>query len=332
MTLMRLRVVLPAFFMLMLASGLMSCGDDDDNGPTGNVTKITSYDEVFEWSCEVGASCQDVFDVEFSTGTVVSFSATETTGGSVAQIALYAPGTVLGGTNMFTDDTTELLCNLMPNCSQNTAGQTVSDFTIPGDGVYRLAVTRNWGMSCGGDGTYRLLINADKEFTIPSQSVDDVATLASGTSCPAEDALVHDEVFDWACASGASCQDVFDVEFTAGSTVTFEAKDTTGGSVLEVALYAPGTALGGTNLWTGDTTELRCNFVAGCGNNTAGQTVSDFVIPADGVYRFAVTRDWGNSCGSSGTYHVVITSDTPIVSFNQSVNDVATQAAGTSCP
>ncbi len=306
---------------------LIGCGDDDNPPPTGPVG-ITHYDAVHDWDCATSVDCQDVFNVQFTAGSVVTIQATETTGGSVLQVALYAPGVALGGKNLLTLDANELRCDFVSGCNNNTAGQTVTDFVVPSNGVYRLAVTRDWGNSCGGSGTYRLIIDSDVDFSTPNQTADDVATAAPGWRCP----LSFDEVLGWTCTTSESCQDVYDIEFSDGATVTFQATETTDGSVLQIALYAPGTALGGTNLFTSTNNELRCNFVSGCTNNTAGQTVNDFAIPAAGEYRLAITRDWGNSCGGSGTYRLIIASDKAFSNPSLTVDDVATLAPGWECP
>jgi hypothetical protein len=136
----------------------------------------------------------------------------------------------------------------------------------------------------------------------------------------------------WTCASSTNCQDVFDVHFSDGSVVTFKATDVTGGSIVQLALYAPGTPLGGTNLFTGTLNELRCGTVTDCDSMPEGQAVSDFVIPVEGTYRFAITRDWAESCGGSGAYHLSITSDHGFPAPARTVNDKPSQAAGVECP
>ena len=328
----RLMIIVSTGALLTLVN-LLGCGSDNES-PSDTPTGILSYDEVLTWDCtSFGNSCQDVFDIEFSHGSIVSFRATETTDGSVLQIALYAPGVELGGVNLFTGDETELLCNLVNGCNNNVDGQRVDDFVIPTDGVYRLAITRSWAESCGHSGSYRLIIDSDTRFQEPDQSVDDEASPDVDTSCPGEGILDYDNIFVWDCTSiGNSCQDVFDIEFSHGSLVTFRATETTDGSVLQIALYAPGVELGGVNLFTGDETELLCNLVNGCNNNVDGQRVDDFVIPTDGVYRLAITRSWAESCGHSGSYRLIIDSDTRFQEPDQSVDDEASPDVDTSCP
>jgi len=99
----------------------------------------------------------------------------------------------------------------------------------------------------------------------------------------------YDEIFGWACGSGESCQDVFNIEFAAGTVANFSAGEVTGGSVLQFALYAPGKALGDTNSFTNSRAEFRCGFEEGFLENTAGQEMLGFVIEEAGVYRLAIT-------------------------------------------
>src|SRR5580765_1007876 len=65
--------------------------------------------------------------------------------------------------------------------------------------------------------------------------------------------------YGWTCPSGQDCQDVFDITLAAGSTVSISVSGVSSGSVAQIALYAPAVALGGTNLLTTTTKELRCN-------------------------------------------------------------------------
>lgn len=318
-------------FFTVVAIAAVGCGDDDPVNPPGGggPTGITSYDQTYDWACAFSEDCQDVFDIALTAGAMVNFSAIDITGNSVCQIALYGPGTALGGENLFTGTTDELRCNYVSGCGNNTGGQAVSNFEVPATGTYRLAVTRDWGNSCGGAGTYRLMITSDTKFSGVTQTVDDVQSLATTWTCPMTN---YDEVGSWSCATSTTCQDVYDIHFEQGTTVSFSATQITGNSVCQIALYGPGVALGGTNLFTGNTTELRCNYVSGCSNNTGGQTVTNFSITTTGVYRLAVTRDWGTSCGGSGNYRLQIHADTPFTGLVATVNDAATLASGVSCP
>lgn len=150
---------------------------------------------------------------------------------------------------------------------------------------------------------------------------------------PAEPSGVtsYTETFDWECAAGTNCQDVFDFEFQAGSTISITVNQVSSGSVAQLALYGPGVALGGVNLLTGTQNELRCNETADCNAHTDGQSVASVAIAQAGRHRVAVTRHWGNSCGGSGTYALSVTSATPFVVTGQTAEDQTSQAPGFEC-
>ena len=51
-------------------------------------------------------------------------------------------------------------------------------------GVYRLAVTRDFGISCGSNGTYTLKVVANLEMTAMGQTVDDGTVSGTTYNCP----------------------------------------------------------------------------------------------------------------------------------------------------
>lgn len=174
-----------ALFLLIGALVLTGCGGDDDAAPVVvPPVFVTSYDEIFGWTCDSGESCQDVYNIDFAAGAVVDISAIEVTAGSILRMALYAPGESLGGLNILTGTADELLCNYVAGCLNNTAGQAVTGLVIGDAGVYRLAITRDWDTSCGASGDYRLIVTGDLEFSTPVLTGQDVASLATGAACP----------------------------------------------------------------------------------------------------------------------------------------------------
>lgn len=137
--------------------------------------------------------------------------------------------------------------------------------------------------------------------------------------------------FAWSCADGESCQDVFEFQVTAGTQLFIEVTQVSAGSVSQIALYGPGVPLGGTNLLTGTTNELRCTVAGDCGGYTAGESVGPVVLAASGTYRVAVTRDWGFSCANDGTYHLQVTASEPFTPLGQTVQDENSAAPGYEC-
>jgi hypothetical protein len=160
-------------FVATIALSMFSgCGDEKDNKPTGEKT----YSTHSAWDCD-GNYCQDIYDFSFEKGSVVDFDVSNLTGGSVVQVALYAPGQDPGETNLFTNSTSEITC-ITNGCDNNTSGYFIGDFIIPASGRYRLAVTRNHGSSCGSDGEYDLDLTSDKNFVFKGQSADNTESLA----------------------------------------------------------------------------------------------------------------------------------------------------------
>jgi hypothetical protein len=129
---------------------------------------------------------QDVYNFSFAKGAKVTFAVTDIINLGQVQVALYAPNTELGSTNLFTGDETEAGC-MVDNCNLGTAGITVSDFTIPASGNYRFVITRNWAWSCGSLVDFTLNITSDKNFEFKEQSVDNGVSAAPETpSCISE--------------------------------------------------------------------------------------------------------------------------------------------------
>ena len=130
--------------------------------------------------------------------------------------------------------------------------------------------------------------------------------------------------YAWTCSSGQNCQSVFDLNVPAGAVLNVRVSSVSSGSVSQIALYAPGVALGGINLLTGTTRELRCATGSGCSNPAyaLGEQKNGITATAAGIYRFAVTRNWGISCGGSGTFRVDVTSSLAFSFAGRSVQDV----------
>jgi len=129
---------------------------------------------------------------------------------------------------------------------------------------------------------------------------------------------------DWDCTSlNNSCQDVFELELTAGDSVSFATSAVGGSSASQIALYGPGTSLNGINLFTGSAHGWRCTRGDGCNTYSAGESFSGFLVAATGTYKFAVIRQWGSSCGNVGSYTATIQSESGFEILGQTMDDVA---------
>ena len=150
-----------------------SCSNDDDSTPPGD----RAYDANGAWNCEINESCQDVYEFDFSAGSRIAIAVEQVTGGSVVRIAIHGPGNGLGGINLLTGTQNDL------QCEAQDENVNIANFTAVTEGIYTLAVTRDWGASAGFDGTYSLSVISDTLFEFKDQTVEDVDSLAPDGEC-----------------------------------------------------------------------------------------------------------------------------------------------------
>ncbi len=275
---------------------------------------VLDHDVDGGWDCQIGDSCQDVYEIDLPADAQVTFSVTNVTGFSVPLLAVFTPGTALSETNVLTN---------VPN-DRSCVGQDQSDsvtFTTADAGVYAFAVGRDWGSSAGAAGTYSLQISSDLGFVPGAQTVDDEDSLAAGTQCLWSIAIDG----GWDCAIGENCQDVYDFDLPAGVSLSLSATNVTGASVARAAVFAPGVALDGTNLLTATNADF------GCGPQNQNLVAPPIDTTVEGTHRVAIGRDWGYSAGSSGTYTLNLGVTTiPSALPMQTVDDVNSEAPN--CP
>lgn len=158
--------------LLTLCMNMLACSEDEKAS-----TKKYTFTADTDWNCG-GNFCQDVWEVKLVKGTKASFSISDLTGGSMGQIALYAPGVDLGGINLFTGNTNELSCTNTGNCDNGVTGVT-TEISITKSGTYHFVATRNNNESCGSSGTYTVTILSTDET--PAQIANDTQSLAPET-------------------------------------------------------------------------------------------------------------------------------------------------------
>lgn len=274
----------------------------------------TSFATSGSWECELGETCQDVYDLTLPANSVVSIAVTGLSGGSVARLGVFAPGSALSGVNLLTGLAMDRECQ----------GQDVSDavqFRTGAAGSYRIAAARDWGSSNGFDGAYTLVVSAESGVEVEGQTVDDEPSGAVGSQC----GYTYTVDGSWNCELGESCQDVFDFETFVGTRVTVEVSNLTGASVPRLAVFE-GADLSTTNRLNGLTSDREC-----VGQDTDDSDESSSL--SLGLHRWAVGRDWGSSAGTDGTYTATLTTeDAPLIILGQTSDDTPSLLATTSCP
>ena len=299
-----------------LASPLTGPSPDDAEPRSPGFRCGSEYVVDSSWACAVSESCQDVYTLDLPAGTALELSALALTGNSAVRFALHGPDVARGGPNLLTNTTNDRKC----------LGQEDDDVLAPyvtqQAGVYTVAITRDWGDSSGTRGDYRLVVGGDDFFDAPVATVDDEDSLAPGRQC----AWTGSTSGAWSCGAGTSCQDVFDIALPAGARASTGVSGVTGDAVVQLAAFAPGEPLSGTNLLTGTNDDLACGLPNGAFD------ADPFEAPTTGVYRLAVGRD-ADDADMGGTYEARISvengyGDTLV----PTADDETSLSAGAVCP
>ena len=161
------------FVLMALFLGTNSCSNDDDSPPPA----VRIFDANGAWDCELNESCQDVYEFDLPAGARISIVVEQVTGSSVVRLAIHGPGNGLGGINMLTGNQNDL------RCGGQDVDLAVANFETTSSGTHIIAVTRDWALSAGFDGTYSLSMFSDMAIDYIDQTVDDVDSLAPGSEC-----------------------------------------------------------------------------------------------------------------------------------------------------
>ncbi len=150
------------FALLVFVMGIVSCSKDDD---TPDTPGVTSYEVVGAWDCELGDSCEDLYEFDFKAGTKISISIEEIDGSSVVSLDLSLH---IAGTNILTNGDITYY-----GCTGQDESVALANILLNDAGKYHLKVARDWGLSAGADGNYKLTIIADTPFEAVGLTADD---------------------------------------------------------------------------------------------------------------------------------------------------------------
>jgi hypothetical protein len=264
------------------------------------------------WNCAIGVSCQDVYEVVLPQDTDVTLSISNVTGASVVRAAVFGPGEALSGTNLLTGSNLDSLCSP----SQNSP--VTLSFRATTTGVHRIAIGRDWNTSAGASGTYRFVMTANRSMTSNGQTLNDVASEATGTAC----GLKFTAAGAWSCAIGQVCGDVYEFEVFTDTPLNITVFNVTGASVVRLALLGDASSINRLNGGSGDMM---------CSGQNADATATSLGALQPGIYRLTVGRDWNTSAGASGTYSLRVEAPKTVIVRGQVADDMAI-TRGTQCP
>ncbi|GAB1858133.1 hypothetical protein MHTCC0001_29700 [Flavobacteriaceae bacterium MHTCC 0001] len=136
----------------------VSCSKDDDTTPVA--PGITLYEKQGTWDCDLGNTCEDVYQFEFKKNSKISISIEGLTGKSVVSIDLSADFGQYGGPNLLNEGNLSYY-----GCTGQNEEVNIANIQIDETSTYNLFIARDWGLSAGGEGTYTLVVISDTPFT-----------------------------------------------------------------------------------------------------------------------------------------------------------------------
>lgn len=310
-----------AYTLEVVSTEGLTMGDApfQDDAPSQAVGARCGNEYQFEsgWRCRKGESCQDSYSVELEAGTLLDLEITDLPKSSTAGLGLYGPGNATGDTNLLTNTRNERVCT--------AAGESLvaPPLLVEQSGRYTVTATRRADLSTGETGSYAIAIGADAFFERPQPDDQDLRTAAPGVQCD----WSFDTSAGWACPIDETCQDVFEIELLAGTSVSAVVRNVTGNSVVSAGLFPPGEGRGGTNAYTDDTTDYACFGPS----KEAPLPIYD--VASDGMHELTIGRDGAASTGTTGTYDLRIeVRDGYGGSATGTGDDLATKASGVECP
>ncbi|TYA78562.1 hypothetical protein [Seonamhaeicola marinus] len=168
-------ITLKAALIIFIAL-FSSCSKDDD---TSENKSITSFENEGSWNCELGETCEDVYQFEFKAGSKISISVEGITGMSVVSLDLAADFGQFGGPNLLTEGDVTYY-----GCTGQDEDVAVVNIEISETSTYNLALARDWGLSAGFDGTYTLSIISDTSFKDIALPINNTKATNYERECP----------------------------------------------------------------------------------------------------------------------------------------------------
>ncbi len=161
--------------IILLAVLFANCSKNDD--PIVNES-LTLFEAIEEWHCDLGETCEDIYQFEFTEGTRISISVEAVTGRSVVSLDLSAEFGQYGGPNLLNAGKITY-----HGCTGQNENVSLTNILVSETGTYNLAIARDWGLSAGFDGAYKLTVISDTGFTEGETPLDDMVATNYEREC-----------------------------------------------------------------------------------------------------------------------------------------------------
>ncbi|MBW1298863.1 PPC domain-containing protein [Aquimarina litoralis] len=160
-------------FLLVLSIG---CSKDDDV-PTV-VPDVTSLEIQGDWLCELGQTCEDIYQFEFKKDSKISISVENITGQSTVSLDLSLNSGQFAALNLLNDGNISYY-----GCANQNEEISITNISITETGVYNFSVARDWGLSAGTEGMYSISIISNTPFKDNSMVIENTQAINYEREC-----------------------------------------------------------------------------------------------------------------------------------------------------
>ncbi len=172
---MEMRILKKAWvlFLIVLSVG---CSKDDD---ISTVTpEVTLFEKEGKWLCELGQTCEHIYQFELKKDSKISVSVEDITGNSTVSLDLSVEFGQFGGPNLLNNGEVSYY-----GCTDQNEEISLTNITISETAIYNFSVARDWGLSAGSEGSYKVTIISDTPFIDKSGIIQNMEAINYEREC-----------------------------------------------------------------------------------------------------------------------------------------------------
>ncbi|MGY3792412.1 hypothetical protein [uncultured Aquimarina sp.] len=160
-------------FLIVLSVG---CSKDDDISIV--TPEVTLFEREGKWLCELGQTCENIYQFEFKKDSKISVSVEDITGNSTVSLDLSVEFGQFGGPNLLNNGEVSYY-----GCTDQNEEISLTNITISETAIYNFSVARDWGLSAGLEGSYKVTIISDTPFIYKSGIIQNTEAINYEREC-----------------------------------------------------------------------------------------------------------------------------------------------------
>lgn len=149
----------------------------DDNVPLV-IPEVTLVEKEGKWLCEFEQTCENIYQFEFKKDSKISVSVENVTGNSTASLDLSVDFGQFGGPNLLNNGAVSYY-----GCTDQDEEISLTNITISETAIYNFSVARDWGLSVGPEGSYKMTVISDTPFIDKSGIIQNSEAISYEREC-----------------------------------------------------------------------------------------------------------------------------------------------------